>query len=163
MDASEERQAFARGIADFCSRNGCRGIAVPLAKFAECSDAFELDPAGFAAGFGRFVKRAFPEEGERRSALRRLLPWILVPAGLYGAAKLGDMWGRHAYATENDRGPVSGPLVGLLERMTGRKLQHVGRRNALVMKNDWKSRPLTAENHESLHRTGSLIPAEAFG
>jgi hypothetical protein len=156
MDASEEKQAFARGIADFCSRNGTPEFSVPLAKFAEYSDAFKLDPGAFASGFDSFIKRAYSDDG--RSLLRRILPWILVPAGIYGVMKAGDMWGRHAYANGNDRGPVAGPLMGLLESANGQPMRYVGRRNAKAIRSNWKLRPLTADEHELIHRTGSSAP-----
>ena len=158
MDASEEKQAFARGIADFCARNGTPEFAVPLAKFAEHSDAFALDPGAFAAGFDGFIKRAYPEE--RKSFLRRILPWILIPAGLYGAARLGDMWGRHAYANNNDNGPIFGPIAEALSSATGQDMHYVGRRNAKAIRSDWKSRPMTADQLERLHRTGSSAPLD---
>ena len=154
MNASEEKQAFARGIADFCSRNGTPEFSVPLAKFAEYSDAFELDPKAFASGFDGFIKRAYADDD--RSLLSKILPWILIPAGLYGVAKFGDMWGRHAYANNNDRGPVAGPLMSILESATGDKRRYVGRRMPKAVSADWKSKPLTAEQLENFHRTGSI-------
>lgn len=161
MNATEERRAFASGIANFCSRNGTPEFSEPLAKFAEHSAAFELDPVSFAAGFDGFVKKAYDED--MRGMFRRLLPWLLVPATIYGAAKLGDMWGRHAYATGNDRGPVLGPLTGMLERFSGTGLHYVGRRNAMAISSDWKSRPMTAVEHERLHRTGSTTDPNLLG
>lgn len=160
MNASEEKQAFARGIADFCSRNGTPEFSVPLAKFAEYSDAFELDPKAFASGFDGFIKKAYDDD---KSMFRKLLPWLIVPAAIYGTAKLGDMWGRHAYATDNDRGPVVGPLMGMLERFSGNKLRYVGSRNAKAIAADWKSKPYTAVEHERLHRTGSTIDPKLLG
>lgn len=156
MNASEEKQAFARGIADFCSRNGTPEFSAPLAKFAEYSDAFELDPKAFASGFDGFIKKAYRRD--RDSTLKKILPWLLVPAGIYGAARLGDMWGRHAQATDNDRGPITGPLMSLIENLTGKKYHYIGRNGAKAISTDWKLKPLTAEENENLYRFGTKTP-----
>ena len=161
MDASGERTAFLNGIDRACSEMGAKDMSAPLRKFACISGAFELDPISFVRGFDGIVKRAYDED--RRGMFRRLLPWLLVPAAVYGAAKFGDMWGRHAYANDNDRGPVAGPLTSLMEHLSGGRLQYVGRRTAKTLAADWRSRPMTALQHERLHRTGSTIDPEEFG
>lgn len=162
MNSSDEKQAFARGIADFCSRNGIPEFSVPLAKFAEYSDAFEVDPEAFNRGVDRFIKTAYADD-DRRGFLRKLLPWILVPAGLYGALQLGDAWGRHASDTKNPRGPIKGIFHKILEDISGKDLSYVGRKAGRTLAESPRYQPISREAHEWLDRTGIPVDPDFFG
>lgn len=162
MDESAEKQAFAKGIANFCSRTGSQEFAKPIEKFAGFAESYSMDPASFMAGMEKAVKKAGVYD-DGNSTLRSILPWILIPAAFYGASKWGEIWGRHADATGNHRGPVAGPLHALVESLSGRKMTYVGPKASKILANSPDLKPLTADQHERLSRTGTTLSPDFFG
>lgn len=82
-----------------------------IADYRQC---LRDDPRSFVEGVASFCKQAQARE-RGDSPFRRVLPWLLGLAGIYGAMKFGSGWGRYAEKTDNPNGPVKGPIAKLLE------------------------------------------------
>jgi hypothetical protein len=85
-------------------------------KLAEYRKSIRSNPDAFVQGIRSFCKTAQYKE-EEKSLFDKILPWALAIGGGYLALKGGEYWGRHAHATNNQNGPVKGPIVGFLKAL----------------------------------------------
>ena len=101
-----------------------------LQKTADYKAAFAQDPSSVVRGVLMFCKQAeYSDDYEvkkKKSLFGKILPWVAVLGGGYAALKGGELWGRYANASKNPYGPIKGPTLKLIEKLTNSKFLYPG-------------------------------------